>query len=97
MGIGAHVERLILSYLKNKNLITWIYNFKHEIKSDQHWPQVALSRMAFGRSRLSTLFLRRNKGSIPSEANKDIRYTARCAFGRRERRCSSGIFGGSNT
>ena len=26
---------LILSYLNN--LITWIYNFKHEIKSDQHW------------------------------------------------------------
>ena len=26
---------LILSYLNN--LITWIYNFKQEIKSDQHW------------------------------------------------------------
>ena len=29
------VPYLILSYLNN--LITWIYNFKHEIKSDQHW------------------------------------------------------------
>ena len=39
--------------------------------------------------------LGRNKGSIPSEANKDKWHTVRRPFRRRARRCSPGIFSGS--